>query len=169
MLVVQMHGLPGSGKSALASAVAPEIGAVVLDKDVIKSALLRTGMEDAAAGGAAYEVFFEMAADVLRQGHSVVLDSPAFWPQIVEKGQRVARDAGAPYFMLECVCGDERELRRRLTVRDGMASQPRQPLDMSKYPDMMEPSCERLSLDTTRPLDGLVSQALSYLESRVQS
>lgn len=167
MRLVQMHGLPGSGKSALASALAPHIDAVVLDKDVLKSALLRTGMLDSDAGAAAYDVVFDIAEDLMRRGQSVVLDSPAFWPVIVEKGQRIARDAGASYFMLECACDDERELRRRLASRTPMISQPREPLDLSRYPGTADPSCERLRLDTTRPLDELVPEALAYLTAMV--
>ena len=43
IIVVQMHGEPGSGKSTLARALAPRIDALVLDKDIIKAALLRSG------------------------------------------------------------------------------------------------------------------------------
>ncbi len=35
-----MSGVPGAGKTTLAHAMAPSIGAVVIDHDVTKSALL---------------------------------------------------------------------------------------------------------------------------------
>ena len=43
-VVVQMHGMPGSGKSTVARELGQRIAAVVLDKDVIKAALLRSGV-----------------------------------------------------------------------------------------------------------------------------
>jgi predicted kinase len=35
-----MHGEPGAGKSTLAKAIGRETGAVVLDKDILKSRIL---------------------------------------------------------------------------------------------------------------------------------
>ncbi|HXK33694.1 MAG TPA: AAA family ATPase [Dehalococcoidia bacterium] len=166
-MVVQMHGEPGSGKSALARAIAPRIGAVVLDKDVIKSALLRAGIEASLAGGAAYEVYFEMARSLVELGHSVVLDNPVFWPRVEERWLELSRAAGCRPILIECVCGDRDELRRRLTTRDGMASQPREPLDLLRHPGAAATAFEpRLTLDTTRPLDSIAEQAMAYIAGR---
>ncbi len=43
MIVVQMHGEPGSGKSMLARALGESMGAVVVDKDGIGAALMAEG------------------------------------------------------------------------------------------------------------------------------
>lgn len=42
-MLVLLRGLPGSGKSTLARALAPALGAVVLDKDVVRAALFPSG------------------------------------------------------------------------------------------------------------------------------
>ena len=167
MIVVQMHGEPGSGKSTLARALAPRIDAVVLDKDLLKSGLLHAGMEDPVAGATSYDLFFALASDVLAQGRSVVLDSPVFWPIVEERSQAVARAAGAAYFMLECVCLDGAELERRLATRHALDSQPREVRNWRAVPGTIDPSCERLTLDTLRPLDELVAQAVAYLHTEV--
>ena len=44
LLLVQMSGAPGAGKSTVAHAIGRRTGAVVLDHDVTKSALLEAGL-----------------------------------------------------------------------------------------------------------------------------
>lgn len=166
LTVVQMHGEPGSGKSTLAGALGRALGAVVLDKDIVKSALLRTSIAEAQAAPAAYEAFFDLARSLLRQRSSVILDSPAFWPAVQEKSLNLAREARASYAMIECVCPDRGELVRRLAGRDVQLSEPREPLDLAPIPGTAAPSCPRLILDTTRPLHELLTEAISFVRSR---
>jgi predicted kinase len=166
-LVVQMQGVPGSGKSTIARAIAPAIGAVVIDKDVIKAAILRSGVEEQQAGGAAYEVYFDLAEAMVRLGHAVILDNPVFWPRVEARWQQLAAEAGSPLLMIECVCPDGALLRHRLATRDAVESQPREPLDLRHYPGTIEVACERLTLDTTRPLGELIPEALAYVRGGV--
>ncbi len=166
-LVVQMHGEPGSGKSTVARALAPHIGAVVLDKDVIKAALLRAGVAEVRAGPAAYEVDFAQAGDLVRLGHSIILDNPVFWPRVEERWHMLCERAGSPRLLIECLCPDQAELVRRLATRDALESQPRSPHDLARHPGAAATSFQpRLVLDTTRPLAGLVEEALAYIYLR---
>ncbi|MHB8376053.1 MAG: AAA family ATPase [Dehalococcoidia bacterium] len=171
LLVVQMHGEPGSGKSTLARALGPALHAVVLDKDIVKSALLRAGVNEALAGPASYEAYYGVAASLLRQGVSIVLDNPVYWPITLEKSRGLAMDAGARYALIECACPDRAELLRRLRTRDAMASQPREPLDLDKHPGAAVVTTRepRLVLDTTRPLADLVQSAAAYIEAQSAS
>lgn len=162
-LIVQMHGEPGSGKSAVARELGRRMGAVVLDKDVIKAALLRSGVMDPTAGMASYEVLFDVAMTTVRQGYSVVIDSPVYWPMVEAGSRRVADECGAAYAMVACVCEDRDELARRLADRNALPSQPRAPYDLAGTPGAIEPSCGRLVIDTTRPLDEIVEEALAYV------
>jgi len=165
-IVVQMHGEPGSGKSTIARAIAPRIGAVVLDKDVIKAALLRAGIVEERAAPGAYEVYFAQADDLVRLGHSVILDNPVFWPRVEQRWHALCERAGSPRLLIECVCPDQAELSRRLATRLALESQPREPLDLARHPGaaatLFQP---RLVLDTTRPLDDVVADALAYIRS----
>lgn len=160
MLVVQMHGEPGSGKSTLARAIAPRIDAIVLDKDIVKAALLRSGIGEAQAGPAAYEAYFAIAASLIEQGRSVILDNPVFWEPVEAWWRELAAVSGSPPLLIDCVLRDRDELRRRLATRDALESQPRQPLDASAY---YRVTGERLTLDTSRPLDALVDEAVAYI------
>ena len=58
---VQMSGVPGSGKTTITGVIAGRIGAVVIDHDVTKSALLDAGVPVAIAGRASYEVLGAIA------------------------------------------------------------------------------------------------------------
>ena len=126
-IVIQMHGLPGSGKSTLARAIAPRIGAIVLDKDVIKAALLRAGIPENKAGTAAYEVYFSQAQELISLGHSVILDNPVYWPIVEQRWKDICEQAGAPRLILECMLGDDEERARRLGIRHRLESQPATP------------------------------------------
>ncbi len=60
MFFLQMSGLPGSGKSTLSRQIAKNTGAVVIDHDIVKTALLESleirQIETEAAGGISYEI-----------------------------------------------------------------------------------------------------------------
>lgn len=166
MLVVQMHGIPGSGKSTIARAIGPELGAVVLDKDVIKAALLRTGIPEAEAGASAYEAYFDLAAHLVAMGQSVILDNPVAWASVEARWRAIAAQAGSPPIMIECVCADDDELRRRLVTRDALESQPRVPF-VERRAGTITVTCERLIIDTTRPVETCVAEALAYIRAGV--
>ena len=164
-LVVQMHGEPGSGKSTVARALAPRIGAVVLDKDVIKAALLGARIDQAPAAAGAYEAYFALGRSIVAQGCSLVLDNPVFWPRVEEQWLRLSAEAGSPAILIECVCADRTELKRRLTTRPALASQPREPLDLALHAGAAATAFQpRLVLDTTRPLASLLEDAVAYIQ-----
>jgi predicted kinase len=168
LLVVQMHGEPGSGKSTIARALGQRIDAVVLDKDVIKAALLRVGIAERQAAAGAYEVFFAQAGALVRQGHSVVLDNPVNWESIERRWLEIAELAGSPPILIECVCPDRDELVRRLATREVLESQARKPLDLVRYPGSRPTAFQpRLTLDTTQRLEPLVDEAVAYVEQLV--
>jgi predicted kinase len=167
-LIIQMHGEPGSGKSTLARALAVRIDAVVLDKDVIKSALLRSGASEADAAVAAYEVYFSLADDLARQGRAVILDNPVFWPRVEERWKALAAECRSELLLIHTVCPDRAELGRRLGSRNGLESHPREPLDLMRHPGAVETQhYPRLVLDTTRPLPEIVEEAMDYVQAGV--
>jgi len=159
-----MAGMPGSGKSTLARAISEATGAIVLDKDVIKSAALNSGAEEALAAPLAYEVLFDLAADLARSGHSLVLDSPAFFASIPGKGSGIAAETGAFYRIIECVA-PEAVLAKRLSARQPMPSQwgALLPIDPYGRPGTAPLSQPRLEVDTTLPVSDCLARSLAYL------
>lgn len=162
MTLIQMHGYPGSGKSTVARAVGCALPAIVIDKDVIAAAFLRTGVPSASATAASYEAMRGLASRLLEDGHSVILDSPCFWPVIEEATRTLATRHNATWVMLQCICPVD-VVDRRLAERARLESQPAQrllgPLAAGSY----FPECRRMALDTTRTVEENVAIAIAYI------
>ncbi|MEX2159889.1 MAG: AAA family ATPase [Dehalococcoidia bacterium] len=162
VFLLQMAGAPGSGKSALARLIGERSGAVVIDKDVLKTAALDAGVQDGERAGAiAYEGLFALAGHLLGQDMAVVLDSPSFYDTIPARGAAIAEAREVPYYFIECICADVTELSRRLKERPRLRSQP----DMPVPPEWQThaPSGAYLRIDTTQPLERCLALALDYL------
>lgn len=162
--VLQMAGHPGSGKSTLARAVGDATCAVVLDKDVFKTAMLAYGLPESDAGPLAYEVFFAVGGSLV-PGHSIVLDSPAYFENIPENGRAIAEAAGAEYYIIECVCPDRAELQRRLDVRQRVTSQSTVTVLDDPYfrPGTSPLTVAHRQIDMSLPLETCLDEALRYI------
>ena len=128
--LIVFAGLPGTGKSSLARALARELRAVYLDKDTIKDCTMRligemdleqdvqaAGALSRLAGALSYELLVELARDNLTLGLSVVVDSPAAYQTFRDQIKMVARATKADLRLVECICTDERLLRQRIEHR----------------------------------------------------
>lgn len=164
-VLIQMHGEPGSGKTTLARALAPRVPAVHLDKDVVMTAIMKVRIPRDLAGPASYETLWDLSRALIEQGRSVIVDSPAYWPIIEERGRGVARATGAAYMMIETRCDDAIEIERRLREREALASNPRERLDWLAVPGTSEPARERLVIDSRQSVEAMVAEALAYLRT----
>jgi predicted kinase len=166
--LLQMAGESGTGKSTLARAVGRRTGAVVLDKDAILAPLMEEGLEAETAGGYAYRVLFSLARSLLESGHSVVVDSPAFYPSILQRGKDAAAEFDVDYFLIECHCTDALVHDKRLGTRDRRISQPATSIhviEQRSLPSRVAIGEPHLLVDTAQPLDVCIEKALEYLGS----
>lgn len=163
--LLQVAGAPGSGKSALARMIGRCTGAVVIDKDVLKTAALEAGAppEGGLAGGIAYEAFFALADHLLGQSWSVILDSPSYFETIASKGAAIAARRHVSYHFIECVCADREELARRLRDRPRLPSQPGDIAEADPARETIAPTGAYLRVDTTQPIERCLALALDYL------
>jgi predicted kinase len=127
-----MTGEPGTGKSTLARAIGRKTGALVLDKDIIKSRILDgdgdmglDGLSESVAATLHHALMFDLARTILEQGLSLVLDGAAFYPVIRLRGRAVAEAFTASYFIIDCYCPDLSILQARIDSKSLMTSQPR--------------------------------------------
>jgi len=180
-LFIQMSGAPGSGKSSIAQAIAPQIGAVIIDHDITKSALLNTDVDPLVAGRASYAVLAALADSLLQQGHTVIFDSPCFYTELLENGRKMAKKARAVYGYIECMVSDLAVLDARLRARRKMPSQVTavyqtitdgsgnqwsgETLFQDWIAHMKRPQTPYLTLDTTQPIDICLQKAVAYLQT----
>ncbi|GAA3138961.1 putative kinase [Kribbella aluminosa] len=180
MFLLQMSGVPGSGKSTVAAHVVEKYGAVAVDYDVIKSAVLDAGFDLGGSTRASYEVMYAMARHLLVQGRDVVMDSPCFWPRIVNEGIAIAEENGAAYRYVECRVQDlqqlDERLRRRPRLRTHRPSLNQPPADAGGEPvdgealvrEWMDkahrPADNYLQLDMDRPLADVLPEVDHYLK-----
>ncbi len=131
--LIAMGGLPGSGKSFLARALAPGLGAapgaLVLRSDEIRKRRAGLAPEQRlpaeaysrAESAAVYAAFFAMAEVAARTGHTVIADAAFLDPAMREGIEAAAHRAGVPFqgFWLEAPMD---VLRARVAAREGDAS-----------------------------------------------
>ena len=122
-VLVQLSGVPGSGKSRLARSIAEATGFVVVDTDVLKSSIVGSGVPVAAAGPVTYGAALALAQDLLEQGRTVVLDSPCRYRQLLDSGRRKAGALGVRYAFIELWVRDWSVVLGRLDERSPRVSQ----------------------------------------------
>ena len=114
MLIV-FSGLPGTGKSTIATLVARHLGATYLRIDTIEQALRAARAGDVGPEG--YMIAYALAETNLRLGRTVIADSVNPLPITRDAFRDVAAHCGVRVVEVECVCSDQAEHRRRVETR----------------------------------------------------
>jgi predicted kinase len=189
VVVVQMSGVPGAGKTTIARELVRRRRLIAIDRDVVLTAMLESdGASNLESDGsltfarvASYSVVKAMADDVLAQGLGVIIDSPCFYDELLAAGQALAAKHGVAYRYIECVTEDigllDTRLRSRPALRSQRPSVDAPPIDLAAdrertgsdlfadgIANMKRPDTY-LRLDTTQPLDECVAEALLFLDS----
>src|SRR6478752_7307744 len=93
--LLMLAGLPGTGKSTLATALARRLGWPVIDKDLLNTVLLAADLTQAQAGSLAYELALTLAhALMVQHGQSLMLDTAGRQPVILQRARTIAQEAG---------------------------------------------------------------------------
>lgn len=166
-MMVMMAGLPGTGKSTLARALAERTSGVVLDKDEIRRALFpaadieySTGQDDFCMG-----VMLETAAYIVGKDREryVFLDGRPFSRRYqVERVMEHARQLGQNWRIVECVCPED-TARRRIEAQDHPAGNRNFALYLRVKAGFEEIPLPKIVVDTERPVEECVEQALRFL------
>ncbi len=167
MLLV-VSGLPGTGKTAVARAVADRLTAVHLSIDPVENALLGAGAEKGwTTGVSAYEAVRAMAEDNLTRGMTVVVDAVNDSEAARDTWRRAAGAAATQVRFALLTLSDGSEHRRRLEDRERDMVHVDEPTweqvqaRAKAYEPWVGPFTE---VDASLPLAEVVAQVLSALD-----
>lgn len=116
MLII-FGGLPGAGKTVIASELARQLDAVYLRIDSIEQAFRDSGAISGPREDAGYRAAYALAEDNLRLGRIVVADSVNPLKVTRDAWTEIASRAGVGAVEIEIICSDPKEHRRRVETR----------------------------------------------------
>jgi predicted kinase len=171
-VIIQMAGLPGTGKSALAAELIRQLPAdtLLLDKDHVRHALFgpRNTSYTRAQDDFCVSVLFQTAAWHLnrRPGSVIILDGrTCSRPYQIHQVHQLAVSLGQSLRLIECTSPHtvaEQRLRTDLAAGDHPAEN-RDPTLYRQLKETATPIPEpKLVLDTTLPIRHCADQALNY-------
>ncbi len=165
LTLVMLVGLPGTGKTTLAYALARQLGWPVLDKDLLNAVLLNAEMEQGQAAPLAYQLLSALVEDlVVQQRLSVLLDSAGRQPFILQRVTDMAQRGGARLKVIRCVAPQAVRAQR---LANRVAGPSQWAVDQATDEDQERwyahlPS-DTLVLHTSMPLEKLVVTALTFI------
>jgi adenylate kinase family enzyme len=172
MFFIQMSGFPGSGKSTLSREIAKRTGAVLIDHDIVKTALLESmgdaQIDNKSAGRISYNIDWSLIDFHLSQGRDVIFDSPCLYDEIIEKGTDLSRKYMAKYKYIECYLDNMSEINFRLQNRERKISQIERVSSEDAFRRILENSKKPtdhkyLAVDTTPPLQSYMDKVMEYV------
>ena len=113
-VLIVLSGLPGVGKTAIATDLARMTGGVHIRIDSIEQALRHAGVQ---VEGHGYDVAYAVALDNLRHGRMVIADCVNPLPLTRQAWRATALAAAVPAIEVEVICSDAAEHRRRVETR----------------------------------------------------
>ncbi|MDI6826966.1 MAG: AAA family ATPase [Armatimonadota bacterium] len=113
MKLICIAGLPGTGKTHLAMRLASETGAVRLSRDEIRAKLFNQPNYTDSEKSLAFNAMLFLARYFLSQQRDVILEGMPF-SRRSERGaaRALAKEMGAEFELLYCVCPEEIALKR---------------------------------------------------------
>jgi predicted kinase len=171
-MIVLMAGLPGTGKSTLARALAERIDGVILNKDEIRGALFSAKDIEYSARQDDFvmEVMLDAARFLLQKAPArvIFLDGRTFSRKYqIDRVLGFAHELAQPWKIIECICCDE-SARRRLDADD--PSHPARNRNVALYLEMQrqfeEINHPKTTISTDQTLEQCIEQALNVLDAR---
>lgn len=167
--VVVLSGLPGAGKTTLATALVARLpDARVLDKDAVREALFGPCDYSAAERDVTFSAMLDAARYHLGRGRTVIFDGLTFARRTeVEAAEAVASDSGGFCAVIVCdVPVAVAAARCEADLAAGLHVAANRDADLVRRvaAEMEEPGGAYLTLPSVRPVTETVEMAVSYVE-----
>jgi predicted kinase len=167
-MLILMAGLPGTGKSTLARALAADLGGTILNKDEIRAALFapRDVEYSSEQDEFCMRVMLKVAGYLFRKDpeRKVFLDGRTFSRRYqLDRATGYAQAIGQPWRILECVCSDELAKQRLESDCTHLAANRDFNLYLQVKARFEEITLPKTMIDTSQPLDVCVQKAMAAL------
>ena len=162
-VLIVILGLPGTGKTTFASALAARTGALHLNTDMLRVELGLRGQYDETTKARVYDELLRLTRNALKQGTPVVLDGTFYRQAFRDRITDLARETGAALKWIELTASPE-------TVKERVShKRPYSEADFAVYMKIREAfeplKEERLSLDSDqKTLGAMLREAREYIK-----
>ena len=165
-MVIALMGLPGSGKTTLAAALAPRLPARIVSRDAVRAAMFRPCSFTHREKAAAFEGVLQAVRVNCGLGHSTIVDGMPFSREgELEAVSQAGGEAGCRVVPVLCAL-PVAEAQRRIRSQ-GEGSSPAEDRDPELVREVAErfrsPPQGTLELDATRPVDELAEAVLDWI------
>ena len=162
--LIIITGLPGTGKTTIATALSERISAAHFNTDMLRTELGLRGQYDQETKAQVYAVLLDRARDTLRGGNTVIIDGTFYQAKLRYRFKQLATSEGISVHWIE-LWADTEVIRTRVSKKRAYSEANFDVYQKIKamYEPIQDPHLHLRSKDTN--LEYLIEEILSYLDS----